>query len=209
MNLLVVCFCVPCAPYLLHRFEWDGAWSDHSSEWTPAIRAELGVAEPKAGEHNDGLFWMSFDDFLVHFRSVNVCKHRKAGMRWNEARLKGSFSYSKGHVSTSMYILAVPSKAEVEFGVSVHRQGTHSQPTVIDNALARSAYTQLHQVDQRVESAKPYIDMGLTIMKDNGDGSYELITASGVQVDRQVQLSVQRMLAAAAAAVAPASALLC
>lgn len=43
--------------------EWHGPWSDGSREWTPymiqKLRHEFG---------DDGIFWMSYDDVLVHFK---------------------------------------------------------------------------------------------------------------------------------------------
>ena len=37
---------------------------------------------------NDGTFWMSFEDFVKHFRALNVCKVND----WEELRLKGEFT---------------------------------------------------------------------------------------------------------------------
>lgn len=58
--------------------EWDGDWSDNSSKWTPALRAEVRSA---FGDHvtsvqDDGAFWMSYDDMLRHFETiyVNMCR---------------------------------------------------------------------------------------------------------------------------------------
>jgi calpain-15 len=35
----------------------------------------------------DGSFWMSFDDVLINFYCLNVCKVRN----WDEVRIKGKF----------------------------------------------------------------------------------------------------------------------
>lgn len=52
--------------------EWNGAWSDFdtSGRWTVDLRMLLDHTE----DANDGLFWMSFDDFCTHFDEVEVCK---------------------------------------------------------------------------------------------------------------------------------------
>ena len=58
-------------------FEWKGAWSDGSKEWSknPAVKAMI---RPK-DDANDGIFWMCYDDFLKHFDTVDCCV-RETGM---------------------------------------------------------------------------------------------------------------------------------
>jgi hypothetical protein len=51
-------------------FEWDGDWSDSSPLWNRQMREAI---NPILDE-TDGTFWMSYEDFLEHFRSINVCK---------------------------------------------------------------------------------------------------------------------------------------
>lgn len=52
--------------------EWSGDWSDSSPLWTPALKRELG---PQFSEFkDDGTFWMSFQDMVRHFMSINVCQ---------------------------------------------------------------------------------------------------------------------------------------
>ncbi|GLE04739.1 hypothetical protein PINS_up013718 [Pythium insidiosum] len=46
--------------------EWTGAWSDGSAEWTPEWMTLLGH---KFGD--DGAFWMSYDDFLNTFTTLD------------------------------------------------------------------------------------------------------------------------------------------
>lgn len=38
-------------------------------------------------DNEDGTFWMSFEDFIKHFRSLNVCRVRN----WQENRIRGKF----------------------------------------------------------------------------------------------------------------------
>jgi hypothetical protein len=40
-------------------FEWTGDWSDNSHLWTSQIKQEVGFD----GMKEDGIFWMSFQDF--------------------------------------------------------------------------------------------------------------------------------------------------
>jgi hypothetical protein len=79
-------------------FEWGGAWSDQSPEmrackkeidsYSPFVEDELAPTTTRAGrgsvvvagnfsgaadDTDDGIFWMSFEDFTVAFVSVSVC----------------------------------------------------------------------------------------------------------------------------------------
>mmetsp|Transcript_53234 Transcript_53234/g.134039 ORF Transcript_53234/g.134039 Transcript_53234/m.134039 type:complete len:680 (-) Transcript_53234:1258-3297(-) len=49
--------------------EWNGDWGDKSPTWDehPQIKEHLWRDE------EDGIFWISFDDFAARFKSVNVC----------------------------------------------------------------------------------------------------------------------------------------
>lgn len=51
--------------------EWNGDWSDTSPLWTDEERTDLIVREH---ECNDGIFWMSFDDFIEEFNELHICK---------------------------------------------------------------------------------------------------------------------------------------
>jgi hypothetical protein len=46
----------------------------------------VAAIKPEFGD--DGTFWMSFKDFCVHFRALNVCKVSD----WEEVRVKGEFT---------------------------------------------------------------------------------------------------------------------
>ncbi|XP_047681674.1 calpain-9 isoform X3 [Prionailurus viverrinus] len=53
------------------QVEWNGSWSDSSSEWL-----SVGAAEQKRLCHtslDDGEFWMAFRDFKTHFDKVEIC----------------------------------------------------------------------------------------------------------------------------------------
>ncbi|XP_022379380.1 calpain-9 isoform X3 [Enhydra lutris kenyoni] len=53
------------------QVEWNGSWSDSSSEWR-----SLGPAEQQRLCHtalDDGEFWMAFRDFKTHFDKVEIC----------------------------------------------------------------------------------------------------------------------------------------
>lgn len=50
------------------NFEWQGDWGDSSSLWTEELIKAVG-----ATFGDDGAFYMSYEDFLEHFNSVQVC----------------------------------------------------------------------------------------------------------------------------------------
>ena len=51
--------------------EWNGDWSDSSPKWN-------GCAFANKLDHqvaNDGIFWISFQDYMKHFVFTNICKY--------------------------------------------------------------------------------------------------------------------------------------
>lgn len=45
----------------------------------------------------------------------------------------------------------------------------------------------LHQEDKRCRGAKPYIDLGVSLLRVDATGEFDLLAATGLQVERQVQ----------------------
>jgi hypothetical protein len=63
-----------------NKKEWKGPWSDNSKEWTERSRMIVyrrmemrGLEANKIGE-NDGIFWMTLEDFMVNFNTLYVCQ---------------------------------------------------------------------------------------------------------------------------------------
>eukprot|EP01083_Nonionella_stella_P276530 939624_1 len=54
------------------QVEWEGAWSDKSSQWTKYWKSRLDYVDK-----DDGVFWMSFEDFCVYFRIFYICRFMK------------------------------------------------------------------------------------------------------------------------------------
>lgn len=54
--------------------EWTGAWSDKSPLWTPELRKQL-----NAENANDGVFFISFEDYLKFFYVTTICKFIDGG----------------------------------------------------------------------------------------------------------------------------------
>lgn len=63
------------------NFSWKGNWSDDSPLWNETMSAYLSPHRAK-----EGIFWMSFEDFIQTYSSMDVCKVRK---NWNIQTLEG------------------------------------------------------------------------------------------------------------------------
>ncbi|GMH43643.1 hypothetical protein BSKO_11565 [Bryopsis sp. KO-2023] len=50
--------------------EWNGAWSDHSPLWTNDLKNQVGMED-----EDDGIFFMSFDDFRSYFGTLSICMY--------------------------------------------------------------------------------------------------------------------------------------
>jgi len=51
--------------------EWEGDWGDNSDKWTQKMRQ---LCDYTDSDENDGVFWMSFEDFAVNFQRVYICR---------------------------------------------------------------------------------------------------------------------------------------
>ena len=148
------------------NFEWRGAWSDASPLWTDEIKEAVGF---ECDEH-DGKFWMSFDDLRRHFFSVNVCmvRHRAGGAPpWVEQRRKASFTYDPDAgagatvACSALFVLSVAEPARL--------------------------FLSVHQEDARCAGARPYLDIGVTVLRIRSDYTYELVAGTGCAAERQNQ----------------------
>ncbi|KAK2974456.1 hypothetical protein RJ640_013198 [Escallonia rubra] len=61
-----------------NEVEWNGPWSDSSPEWTDRMKHKL----KHVPQSKDGIFWMSWQDFQIHFRSIYVCRVYPPEMRY-------------------------------------------------------------------------------------------------------------------------------
>ncbi|KAJ6427915.1 hypothetical protein OIU84_023340 [Salix udensis] len=62
-----------------NEVEWNGPWSDSSPEWTDRMKHKL----KHVPQSMDGIFWMSWQDFQIHFRSIYVCRVYPPEMRYS------------------------------------------------------------------------------------------------------------------------------
>lgn len=146
-------------------FEWDGNWCDTSPLWTPRMKAAINPVL----DSNDGTFWMSYDDFIIHFSGVNICWVRD----YEEARMKGLFiretvgEYSKV-VAKNYYTVKPTANAKVYFGI--------------------------HQNDERIFGAADkmsYLDIGIVVLKVLPNGRFEYVARKQASIDRQAELVVE------------------
>ena len=72
--------------------EWEGNWSDGSKLWTPDMMRKL---EHTFGD--DGIFWISYKDFLKHFPCINRVrlfnKDWQVAQRWTSVNVPWTVDY--------------------------------------------------------------------------------------------------------------------
>ena len=144
------------------NFEWGGAWSDVDKRWTEELRR---VFKPDFNI-NDGIFWMSYKDFIERYDQVMVCKVEN----WNEVRLKGKFIKVQEMSSTNDWIL---SQFYYTFSLS---QSTHLEIGI-------------HQEDERILGAerRPYIDLSYVILKRERSGELKVAGIADNVSERDVE----------------------
>lgn len=64
------------------KSKWRGDWSDTSALWTAELRRLVNNHVEVSG--TSGVFFMSYDDFLLWFESCTICRIR--GATWNDLR---------------------------------------------------------------------------------------------------------------------------
>ena len=122
---------------------------------------------------DDGAFWMSFEDFIANFYSINVCmvrqpKHGSERLPWFDTRERFSFNMLNGPEGM---IVSAPS-----YLLTLHERNEH-------------VYVSVHQRDTRCVGSGPYIDIGVTVLQITPDthSGYTLIASTGNSSDRQNQ----------------------
>ncbi|KAK3634562.1 hypothetical protein LTR56_011006 [Elasticomyces elasticus] len=75
------------------KTEWSGDWSDGSKLWTPDMMKNLGHTFG-----DDGVFWISYKDFLKHFPTINRVRlfddtHWKVAQSWTCVQVPWTVDY--------------------------------------------------------------------------------------------------------------------
>eukprot|EP00981_Chlorochromonas_danica_P000679 scaffold146_cov171-Ochromonas_danica.AAC.28 len=168
--------------------EWTGDWSDTSPLWTAEMQAEI---EPLALA-DDGTFWMSFDDLLRHFVSINVCMTRLPGLNkkpWKDSRRQFFFDYcpidDESPQATAQ--LAEEGTAYTP-SITSTRYRVISPSYLLTLSQRGTVIVSIHQEDIRCANARPYLDIGVTILKsDPAHGTFQLLSGTGNATERQNQ----------------------
>lgn len=148
------------------EFEWGGAWSDNSEEWTEEM---IEAFEPDF-DAKDGSFWISYEDFFKNFCSITVCRVEN----WNEVRLKGIFMRLMEAQDTDedfvlskfYYSFRLEEEAEIDIG--------------------------LHQEDERIlgSDRRRYVDMQILILRRHTNGTLTIVHDSGSSDSRDQECHV-------------------
>jgi len=130
--------------------EWNGEWSDKSTEWTESLSSDLGCTGV-----DDGTFWMDYTHFLMAFQVVDVCLAHRG---WHAASFQNAFcaKSSGSRICKYMYELRCE-RATVLYAMAL-------QPT------KRGAWCR----EDRKKSYKPG-DVSLLLLRLSPDGNFEQV----------------------------------
>ncbi|PKI35353.1 hypothetical protein CRG98_044267 [Punica granatum] len=104
-----------------NEVEWNGPWSDSSPEWTDRMKHKL----KHVPQSKDGIFWMSWQDFQIHFRSIYVCRVYPPEMRysvhsqWRGYSAGGCQDYESWHQNPQFRLRANGSDASMPIHVFI------------------------------------------------------------------------------------------
>lgn len=130
---------------------------------------------------------MSFEDFVQYFDSVTICmlsadvsasicgivrpNAAQDGRPWVDTRRKGVVELDKfdNSIQATCFSFSVPSGQSGDVWFSIH------------------------QPDTRNPSHKPYIDLGVALLREKPDGSYELQASTGVGCSRELYIKCRAL----------------
>lgn len=99
-------------------FEWNKDWSDNSPLWTPQAKRQVNFVS----NDNDGLFWMSIEDFKEYFSCIYTCKYKDdfqfSYEKLDPARGKGEYILRMTVHKSGDYTIAVSQKDDRCFSFS-------------------------------------------------------------------------------------------
>jgi hypothetical protein len=98
----------------------DKDWSDKSRMWTEAYKQEVGLTDK-----DDGMFWMSFDDFVKNFSTVYLADQCEG---WIRHELRGTVIESFYVQDVEQYLVRWPTlkgtdRIELRWNVETNRTG--------------------------------------------------------------------------------------
>lgn len=106
--------------------EWTGAWNDKDPRWTEALKKELNQTDKE-----DGMFWMSIDDFARSFTEITFCdlvpdsfQVLRAEGSWNAATAGGCANY-KTWCNNPQMLMTVTKESHIT--ISLNQPDTRMQ----------------------------------------------------------------------------------
>ncbi|KAK7066013.1 Calpain-15 [Halocaridina rubra] len=105
---------------------WKGDWCDDSPLWTPELREKL---VPHGAD--DGVFWISFNDVLKYFDSIDICKIYE---NWSEVRVPGFLPplADQNLLAPTLINVSEPTEVEMTLLQESHRTSKKSQKSQVD-----------------------------------------------------------------------------
>lgn len=149
------------------NFEWKGDWGEKSPLWNDEMKQ---LVKPNL-QGDDGTWWMSYEDLLKNFYCLNVCKVRN----WDEVRIKGKFIKIQEiddpdiEVTLSKWYYSIEIVEKTKIVISVHQE---------DERIAG------------VSQLRPYLDIGIAVMKRENNSSVSLVGYADFKFERQSQLEL-------------------
>jgi len=114
---------------------------------------------------------MCFEDFVSIFKGINVCWVKN----WEEVRIKGKFIWVQNVEDPAIEV--VLSKWYYSLDIN--------EPTWVILGL--------HQEDERIQAVnawRPYLDIGIAVLRWTNDNNIELVDLKDFGIERQVELEL-------------------
>ncbi|GMR57848.1 hypothetical protein PMAYCL1PPCAC_28043, partial [Pristionchus mayeri] len=136
---------------------WTGAWSDRWTGWPEDLKRRL----LPPGVHSPGAFWMSYDDFRLHFDSIDFAKIRQH-LAWAEMRVPCRIGGSWANDAVALMLVV---EEPTEMCASLFRGGSRTADDHEDLLMC------IHHVDPkgRVGELETRSDRKLCHMATTGD----------------------------------------
>ncbi|ELT93632.1 hypothetical protein CAPTEDRAFT_191770 [Capitella teleta] len=149
------------------RFSWKRAWSDGSSQWMEISQKERDSLMPHGAE--EGVFWISLDDMMMYFDSVDICKYQSDRL---ECRIA---SFLPAHSKNiKVFQMEIFDATEVEIGLFQEgirgNEKTNRSPVDLCLLVLRSAQGSNQTVGSLVGNSKRQVRsfVGCSMMLEPG-----------------------------------------
>jgi hypothetical protein len=130
--------------------EWQGDWSDDSPLWTARLKSRLNWVRA-----DDGVFWMSLEDFLSEFAQLYVCKlpapdwHEATCISEWRAATAGGCANHRTHLNNPTFTLTITRPTHVLVALSQARAARPALPTCSPLSVPASPSPRRAQEDRR------------------------------------------------------------